>query len=75
MHYSSYYHHVAPRLGCSRLSNQTYAGLQPPSYTVTTPSGEHSQLVSMTVPVGGEIGEEVHHVREERAGSRPRSVT
>jgi len=25
-------------------------------------TGEHSQLVSMTIPVGGEIGEETHHV-------------
>ena len=24
-------------------------------------TGEHSQVVVMTVPVGGEIGEEVHH--------------
>ncbi|CAD6581327.1 MAG: hypothetical protein CYPHOPRED_001547 [Cyphobasidiales sp. Tagirdzhanova-0007] len=25
-------------------------------------TGEHSQLVQMTIPAGGEIGEEVHHV-------------
>jgi quercetin dioxygenase-like cupin family protein len=29
---------------------------------VIHPIGEHSQLVSMTIPVGGEIGEETHTV-------------